>query len=548
MNNIKIGTRLWMALGFMMLLVIIMALSSISRLQSLGNTTVSITDNIYTNVEAASSIGFFTADMSRLARNIILMDDPERKAGFLRDYNTEKNQINVMTELLRNHVETDTGREIFTAMQRNGEQFFPFIDDVVALGMQGKKEEATRLLFGPRYQSQISYMAALKDMVQFQRKRMSDGAARVINERDNAVILLAVTTAIALLLGIFFAWGITRSVTRPLQQALLSAQRIARGDLSGEVPTGSRDETGRLLNAIGEMQESLTRTVSTVRSNAESVASASMQIAQGNSDLSQRTEAQASALEQTASTMSELGITVKNNADSAREARQLAVNVQRVAREGSDVTSEITSTMQLIDSSSRRISDITTVIDGIAFQTNILALNAAVEAARAGEHGKGFAVVASEVRSLAQRSATASGEIRQLIASNVENVDRGSELVSRAGETMTGIVTAVGQLTDTVAEISVASEEQARGIEQVGVALTGMDQTTQQNAALVEESASASQSLQEQATQLLQSVSVFNIGTSAASVSLAPPSVARLAKPKSTTTLQSTATEGWTRF
>lgn len=331
------------------------------------------------------------------------------------------------------------------------------------------------------------------------------------DEQHAATILLTSLSAAAILLAVAAAWLITRSITRPLSITLAAAQRIARGDLSQAVPVSGRDETGMLLTAVAEMQDSLAQTVSTVRRNAESVAAASLQIAQGNTDLSQRTEEQASALEQTAATMSELSVTVKNNADNARQAAQLAVNVREVARQGSEVTSDIFGTMKSIGESSGRIADITSVIDSIAFQTNILALNAAVEAARAGEQGRGFAVVAGEVRTLASRSATAAGEIRQLIEANSASVSAGSTLASRSVTTMADIVSSVGQLSDTVEEITAASAEQARGIEQVGIAVTEMDGVTQQNASLVEESASASQSLREQASLLLQSVSVFTL-------------------------------------
>jgi methyl-accepting chemotaxis protein len=322
--------------------------------------------------------------------------------------------------------------------------------------------------------------------------------------------------ALVIALSALLAWRLTASITAPLQEAEHAATRMADGDLGFDVQAHGRDEAARLLLAMRHMRAKLAGLVAEVRQNAESVAGASSEIAQGNSDLSSRTEQQASALQETASSMEELGTAVRQNADSARQANQLAMGAADVAARGGEVVGRVVTTMKGINESSRRIADIIGVIDGIAFQTNILALNAAVEAARAGEQGRGFAVVASEVRSLASRSADAAKEIKQLIATSVERVDAGSQLVDTAGSTMTEVVASIRRVTDIVGEISVASNEQSSGVAQVGLAITQMDQTTQQNAALVEQSAAAAESLRGQADQLVQAVSVFRLGSTAA--------------------------------
>ncbi|MFN6998223.1 MAG: methyl-accepting chemotaxis protein, partial [Aquincola tertiaricarbonis] len=313
----------------------------------------------------------------------------------------------------------------------------------------------------------------------------------------------------SLLAGISVAMVLSGRLSRTAEQAVTEAGCMANGDLSRTIPAGSRDELGRLLTALADMQAKLRGIVAGVRHGADGVATASAQIAAGNSDLSARTEQQASALQQTAASMEQLSSTVKLNADNAQQANQLALNASEVARQGGDVVDRVVETMRSIDDSSRQIADIIGTIDGIAFQTNILALNAAVEAARAGEQGRGFAVVAGEVRSLAQRAAEAARQIKTLIATSVERVEHGSALVNNAGATMGEVVQAIQRVTDIVAEISAASREQASGVTQVGEAVTQMDRATQQNAALVEESAAASESLRSQASQRVQAVAVF---------------------------------------
>ena len=367
-----------------------------------------------------------------------------------------------------------------------------------------KQYQESRALFGKAE-------ATLNEIIQLNNgvaeASVREGGAAVVRSESLMLILALLASA----LGIACAAYITRAITQPINSAVKVAQTVASGDLTSRIEVHTTEETGQLLQALKDMNSSLVNIVGQVRGGTETIATASSQIASGNLDLSSRTEEQASSLEETASSMEELTSTVRQNADNAQQANQLALSASGVAVKGGAVVDKVVQTMDAINDSSRKIVDIISVIDGIAFQTNILALNAAVEAARAGEQGRGFAVVATEVRNLAQRSAGAAKEIKTLIGDSVLAVDAGSKLVAEAGSTMADIVASVQRVTDIMAEISLATQEQSSGIDQINQAIGQMDQVTQQNAALVEEAAAAAESLQEQSGQLAQVVSVFKL-------------------------------------
>ncbi|KQQ32941.1 chemotaxis protein [Duganella sp. Leaf126] len=353
--------------------------------------------------------------------------------------------------------------------------------------------------------------ATLGQIMQAEHALLVQRSADLAAQRTRTDILLIGGGIVAALIAAVLAFLLTRNITVPLQGAVALAQRVAKGDLSTQVVVTSKDETGALLQALADMNASLYHIVQEVRSGTDTIATASAEISAGNMDLSSRTEQQAGSLEETASSMEELTATVKQNADSASEARELAHSASSVAVRGGAMVSEVVQTMGSINASAHKIVDIISVIDSIAFQTNILALNAAVEAARAGEQGRGFAVVATEVRNLAQRSASAAKEIKALIDDSVSKVETGSRLVDRAGATMQEVVDSVQRVNHIISDIAAASAEQRQGIEQVNDAIIQMDQVTQQNAALVEEAAAASSAMQEQAAALAQAVSVFRL-------------------------------------
>ncbi|MYM68709.1 HAMP domain-containing protein [Pseudoduganella sp. FT55W] len=370
----------------------------------------------------------------------------------------------------------------------------------------------------------------IDDIVAFigaEAKRLSETmAAENTAAHRSAMLAMGITVLITLVVGVATVLWLIKSITVPLDEAVSVAQTVAGGDLSSEVRVNSSDEIGALLGALKLMQQNLSNIVGKVRTGTETIHGATVEIAAGNLDLSGRTEEQASSLEQTAAAMVELTTTVKQNNENAAEACRLADSASNVAAKGGDAVAQMVRTMGEINDSSRKIVDIIGVIDGIAFQTNILALNAAVEAARAGEQGRGFAVVASEVRNLAQRSAAAAREIKELIGTSVGRVEEGSRLVGQAGETMNEVVSSVQRVTAIIGEISVASGEQRDGIEQISIAISQMDSVTQQNAALVEEAAAAADALQQQAANLSEAVSIFKL-QGQPSVSALPPSRSR---------------------
>jgi methyl-accepting chemotaxis protein len=426
-----------------------------------------------------------------------------------------KTSIDAFTAMTSGEEET----KLIKAFDKAWAEYLTAQQKVLSLGRAGKQDDAKDIGDGAAKQAVDDAIAALDRVAAF-----NFAGGKADGERSQAVfnaakIGVASFVAAALVIGLLLGTLITRSLVRQLggepRAAAELARAVAQGDLTTRITLRQGDSTSLMAALVG-MQSNLAEVVTSVRQGSQSVASASAEIANGNSDLSSRTEQQAGALQKTASSMEQLGATVQRNAENARQADQLARAASDVATRGGDAVGQVVETMAGINQSARKIAEITSVIDGIAFQTNILALNAAVEAARAGEQGRGFAVVAGEVRSLAQRSAEAAREIKSLIAASVERVEQGSGHVDRAGATMKEVVASIQRVTQIMSEISAASTEQNSGVREVGVAVAQMDQSTQQNAALVEQSAAAAESLKTQAEQLVQAVAVFRVQSAAA--------------------------------
>jgi methyl-accepting chemotaxis protein len=436
---------------------------------------------------------------------------PDVEAHFRPRMKATSAEISVIQKELVDSISTDQGRSYIQTIGERRKVYLASRVQMLDYLKNADQLAAEAALKDKMLPAAQAYVAAMHDLHAYEQNLAKARADDMRASAHSAMLMLGALVAASIAVGLAGAVVITRSVTQPLKQAVAAARTIADNDLSQTLDSVRHDELGDLLRALGQMQSSLRRMVGQVRSSTDSIGTASTQIASGNQDLSSRTEQTASSLQQAASSMEQLTGTVRQSADSARQANQLASSAAEVAARGGKVVSEVVSTMDDINTSSKKIADIIGVIDGIAFQTNILALNAAVEAARAGEQGRGFAVVAGEVRSLAQRSADAAKEIKTLIGASVERVESGSRLVADAGATMQEIVGSVQRVTDIIGEITAASAEQSDGIGQVNTAVTQLDQMTQQNAALVEESAAAAESLKGQAMSLAQVVGSFRL-------------------------------------
>ena len=515
-HNLRIGQRLAIGFGIVIGLLVLLAGLSYGRMASLNAEMDTLIKLRYANTVGANAIKSDVNEATRGMLSVLVMADPEQIGKELENAARKSASASAAVTRLVQGTREAEGLKILESIAQIQSKFLPAQDAFGKLVLAERKDEAmVKFMFSLRPQ-QAKYFEQLDQYIAYQNAAMTEAgeAAAALTRRTQVLILALAFVAAAISLGVAFL--ATRSITRPLNQVVDIARRVADGDLSSEIRADTRDETGQMMQALRHMNSSLVRIVAEVRAGTEAMTAASDAIASGNLDLSSRTEQQAAALGHTAGSMRELTDTVQQNADNARQANQLAARASDVAEQGGTVVARVIDTMGSITASSQKIVDIIGVIDGIAFQTNILALNAAVEAARAGEQGRGFAVVASEVRNLAQRSAAAAKEIKGLIGDSVDKVREGSALVEQAGATMQDVVASVRRVTDIMAEITAASMEQSAGIAQVSGRVLEMDQTTQENAALVEEAAAAAAAMQEQAAQLARAVSVFKLAEEAA--------------------------------
>jgi len=521
-SNFKIGSRLAAGFGGVLLAGLAVVAVGSLRLNAIEHETTLLVQDRMVKVAQANDILGLLNQVARRARNIALGTDSEQMRAEQRLIEEAGKRAATLFKQLDEGVRDPQSRQLLEQAGKVRGPYAAAMGKAIGLAQDFKTAEATQALTEEGAPLLEAYLQALQGLVERQQALMQESAEQVRAVARGTTGLMLAIAAIATTLGALVAWSLTRSITHPIAHAVSLANAAAAGDLTHPITTRGRDEVAQLLHALARMQQALADVVGQVRQGAHAVASASTQIAQGNQDLSGRTESQASALEETAASMEELGSTVRQNADSARQANQLAQSASSVAEQGGQVVAQVVQTMRQIDTDSHRIADIIGVIDSIAFQTNILALNAAVEAARAGEQGRGFAVVAGEVRSLAQRSASAAKEIKGLIGTSVERVEHGTQLVDKAGATMAEVVGAIRRVTDIMGEISAASGEQSAGVSQVSEAVTQMDQATQQNAALVEQMAAAAASLNHQAHDLVQAVGVFKLADGDAPVDAAP--------------------------
>ncbi|HXS54163.1 MAG TPA: methyl-accepting chemotaxis protein [Usitatibacter sp.] len=511
LRNLSIGTRL--ALGFGAILAVLLVVSA-------GGTALATKSRKDLAAVTATAVAKerLASDMQQL---VLRRSSVMRNVGLLTDFSAMQAQQKIATALTRKFADarqamlklelTPAERSIVEGLDASDKAIEEPFAKSMELQSAYRNEEAVALLMNSVDPAVNKMLQDLDHLSEIQKKSNEEATASALAMGDRLAMTTYSVEMVCLIVAVLLAWALTRSITMPLREAVEIARRVAAGDLSSRIVPKGRDEAAELLAALCEMNDGLARMVLQIRSGSESIAVGANQVAAGNQQLSSRTEEHASSLEETASTLEEFTTTVRQNAEHAKQASALAGTASSTAEKGGEVVSKVVKTMQDVTTSSKRISDIIGVIDGISFQTNILALNAAVEAARAGEQGRGFAVVASEVRNLAQRSAASAKEIRGLIEDSVSRVENGARLVEQAGKTMDELVASVKRVAEIMTEIAAASHEQSSGIEQINRAITQMDNVVQMNASLVEEATAAATSMASQATGLARSVAQFRL-------------------------------------
>ena len=521
-NHLSIGARLAAGFALTLFMAVLIAGTGMWRLNQVATAAHSTLAAPLAKERLIAEWHTQIFGAVRRTAAIVKSSDPSLSAYFKEDAAATAKVAADLVKQIEPLVTGEKEAALFKHIMEQRKQYGAARDNAVKAKDAGDQALADRILDQRFTPTARTYQESIHALLAMQREHIAVTAAGIDASAARGETWIAGLTALMVLVGALLSWLLTRGITRPIRDAVHAAETVAAGDLTVRIAATARDETGALLRALAHMNDSLAKIVSEVRSGTDTIGTASGEIAAGSLDLSGRTEQQAASIEETAASMEQLTVTVRQNADNARQANQLAITASSVATQAGAVVEQVIATMGSINDSSRKIVDIIGVIDGIAFQTNILALNAAVEAARAGEQGRGFAVVASEVRTLAQRSAAAAKEIKQLIGDSVEKVEAGTKLVDQTGATMDQVVGAIARVTDIMAEISSASQEQIHGIEQVNAAIGLMDEATQQNAALVEESAAAAGALQDQAARLAGLVNVFKLDTGMAAPAAAP--------------------------